>query len=136
MARILVIDDDNAVSVAIKSVLSREGFDVITALGGRSGLHATELYAFDIVIVDMVMPELDGLETIRLLHDMAPRIPVIAVSGYMFEPTSAATSDFLGVADKFGITCCLRKPFGPEELIVAVETCIGRKPLQACGGRA
>ncbi len=135
MTRILVIDDDNTVSVAIRVMLAREGFDVITAPGGKSGLKAVEIYAFDIVIVDMVMPELDGLETIRLLHEIAPSVPVIAVSGYMFEPGSAATSDFLGVADKFGITYCLHKPFLAQDLMTAVTACIGHGPLRASAGQ-
>jgi DNA-binding response OmpR family regulator len=134
MTRILVIDDDDSVSIAIKLVLVREGFDVITVPGGKGGLQAVELYAFDLVIVDMVMPDIDGLETIRLLHEIAPKVPVIAVSGYMFTPSTAATSDFLGVADRFGITYCLHKPFRPEELLVAVSACVSGTGLRAQPG--
>ena len=125
MPRILVIDDDNAVVTAIKAVLMRSGFEVITAPGGKSALKAVEVYAFDLVIVDMVMAELDGLETIRLLHEVAPRVPVIAVSGFMFKPSVPATADFLGLAAKLGIAYCLHKPFRPDELIAAVKACVG-----------
>jgi DNA-binding response OmpR family regulator len=123
--RILVIDDDNTVVTAIRAVLLRSGFEVITAPGGKSALKAVEVYAFDLVIVDMVMEELDGLETVRLLHEVAPRVPVIAVSGFMFKPGVAATSDFVGLAARLGIAYCLHKPFRPDELLAAVKACIG-----------
>jgi DNA-binding response OmpR family regulator len=123
--RILVIDDDATVVTAIKAVLMRSGFEVITAPGGKFGLRAVEIYAFDLVIVDMVMEEMDGLETVRLLHEAAPKVPVIAVSGFMFKPSVPATSDFLGLAAKLGIAYCLHKPFRPDELITAVKACIG-----------
>jgi DNA-binding response OmpR family regulator len=123
--RILVIDDDNTVVTAIRAVLLRSGFEVITAPGGKSALKAVEVYAFDLVIVDMVMEELDGLETVRLLHEVAPRVPVIAVSGFMFKPGVAATSDFVGLAARLGIAYCLHKPFRPDELLSAVKACIG-----------
>ena len=125
MPRILAIDDDNAVAAAIKAVLTRSGFEVITVPGGRGALQAVEIYAFDLVIVDMVMEEIDGLETIRLLHEVAPKVPVIAISGFMFKPSVPATADFVGLAAKLGITHCLHKPFRPDELIAAVKACIG-----------
>jgi DNA-binding response OmpR family regulator len=123
--RILVIDDDDTVANAIKAVLMRSGFEVITAPGGKSALKAVEVYAFDLVIVDMVMEEMDGLETVRLLHEVAPKVPVVAVSGFMFKPSVPATADFLGLAAKLGIAYCLHKPFRPDELIAAVKACIG-----------
>jgi DNA-binding response OmpR family regulator len=135
--RILVIDDDNTVVTAIKAVLIRSGFEVITAPGGKSALKAVEVYAFDLVIVDMVMEEIDGLETIRLLHEVAPKVPVIAVSGFMFKPGVPATADFLGFAEKLGIAYCLHKPFRPDELVAAVKTCIGAGTFEdACTLRA
>ncbi len=123
MSRVLVIDDDTAVIAAIRAVLVRSGLEVITAPGGKSALRAVEIYAFDLVIVDMVMEEMDGLETIRLLQEVAPKVPVIAISGFMFKPGVAATADFVGLAGKLGIGACLHKPFRPDELMRAVETC-------------
>jgi len=128
--RILVIDDDTTVITAIKAVLMRSGFEVITAPGGKSALKAVEVYAFDLVIVDMVMEEIDGLETIRLLHEVAPKVPVIAVSGFMFKPSVPATADFLGLAAKLGIAYCLHKPFRPDELIAAVKACVGEATFE------
>jgi CheY-like chemotaxis protein len=130
MLRILVIDDDEMVTTAIKAVLMRCGLEVVTAPSGESGLSEIEIHTFDLVIVDMVMEEMDGLETIRLLHEVAPKVPVIAVSGFMFKPSVAATSDFLGLAAKLGIAYCLHKPFRPDELIAAVKACVGEENFE------
>ena len=125
MSRVLVVDDDTAVRTVIKTVLEREGFDVVLAGDGASGIAAIQLHAFDVVIVDIFMPGMDGLETIRVFNKYAPSVPVIAISGFLFRGTSAPAPDFLAMATKLGAAYSLHKPFRPNDLLRVVEACLG-----------
>src|SRR5262245_64476782 len=107
MSRILVVDDDNSVRSAIRTLLEHEGHTVAVAESGRAGLNLLETHVFDVVIVDIFMPGMDGLETIKAFHRHAPSVPIIAVSGFMFRDASAPAPDFLGMATKLGATFSL-----------------------------
>jgi CheY-like chemotaxis protein len=124
MASILVIDDDSAVSTTIKLLLDRAGHDVVVANDGRKGLKAFESGQFDLVIVDVFMPGMDGLETIRLVHRQRPELPILVISGNAFPTDSNPTPDFLNMATKLGAITSLRKPFKPAELLTAVARCL------------
>ncbi len=82
MARILVIEDDPSLALAIKTVIRNEGLDVMIAASGRCGLEAAETADIDVIIVDIFTPGMDGIETIRALRECAPDVPIIAVSGH------------------------------------------------------
>ena len=125
MSRVLVVDDDKAVRTVIKTVLELEGFDVVVAEDGRSGIAAIQSYSFDVVIVDIFMPGMDGLETIRLFNKHAPSVPVIAISGFLFRNSSIPAPDFLSMATKLGAAYSLHKPFRPKDLLRVVEACLG-----------
>jgi CheY-like chemotaxis protein len=84
MVRILVVDDDVLICSAIKAWLSVKPFEVVTADGGVAGLAALESTAFDLMIVDIFMPNMNGFQSIREFHQRAPKIPLIAISGYVF----------------------------------------------------
>jgi len=129
MPRILVVDDDKAVRTVIKTVLEHEGFDVIGAEDGRSGITAIQSSQFDVVIVDIFMPGMDGLETIRLFNKHAPSVPVIAISGFMFRNSATPAPDFRSMATKLGATYSLHKPFRARELMHAVSACLKRAAL-------
>jgi DNA-binding response OmpR family regulator len=124
MSRVLVVDDDKAVRTVIKTVLELEGFDVIVAEDGRSGIAAIQSYSFDVVIVDIFMPGMDGLETIRIFNKHAPTVPVIAISGFLFRDSSIPAPDFLSMATKLGAAYSLHKPFRPKDLLRVVEACL------------
>jgi CheY-like chemotaxis protein len=81
MTKILVIDDDALVGATLKSVLTRKAYDVVCTSSGREAVALVQLEDFDLVICDLVMPDMEGLETITRLKKMRPRLPVIAVSG-------------------------------------------------------
>jgi CheY-like chemotaxis protein len=125
MSRVLVVDDDKAVRTVIKTVLELEGFDVVVAEDGRSGIAAIQSYSFDVVIVDIFMPGMDGLETIRIFNKHAPSVPVIAISGFLFRDSSIPAPDFLSMATKLGAAYSLHKPFRPKDLLRVVEACLG-----------
>jgi CheY-like chemotaxis protein len=125
MARILVIDDEVCVRNAIRLILAHRGHHVVVAECGQRGVDAIEAYAFDAVIVDIFMPGMDGFQTIRILRQSAPRVAIIAISGYAFREASWPMPDFLKMACDLGATSCLRKPFKAWEIIKAVETSCG-----------
>ena len=132
MARILVIDDDNLVLSSLRIQLEANDHEVITADSGHAGITMVSRDAFDVVICDVFMPDMDGFETIRAIHERDPDVPVIVISGFTFRHTTAPTPDFLAMATELGAACSLRKPFRPNELLHAVNGCLrGRAPALA-----
>jgi CheY-like chemotaxis protein len=121
MTRILVIDDDFSVSIAIQILLRSRGYEVVLAQTGHAGAEAFAASRFDVVMVDLFMPEMDGFETISKLRQYLPTVPIVAMSGFRFCEPIAAVPDFLDVAAKLGATSCLRKPFGPRQLMAAID---------------
>ena len=71
MTRVLVVDDDPMVCMAIEIYLERHGFEVAIADGGETGLRALEGSSFDLMIVDIFMPHMRGFESIRIFHERA-----------------------------------------------------------------
>ena len=128
MLRILVVDDDPMVCTALELCLVRHNFLVTIADGGESGLHALEGTSFDLMIVDIFMPHMRGFESVRIFHERAPEIPLIAMSGYAFANADTSSPDFLRMTLELGATCCLRKPFTPKALLAAVNDCLS-KPM-------
>jgi CheY-like chemotaxis protein len=124
--RILVVDDDPMVCVAIEVCLQREGFDVTVADGGEAGMRALEGSSFDVMLIDVFMPHMRGFESIRMFHDRMPEVPIIAMSGYAFANTERAP-DFLRMTIELGAACCLRKPFTPNALLTTVNECLTKQ---------
>ena len=124
MRRILVVDDDPQIGVAIRAWLKRHGFRVAIADGGISGLSALDNSTFDLMIVDIFMPNMRGFESIRVFHDHAPSIPLIAISGYAFSGPGASNPDLPRMALRLGATRCLRKPFKPTTLLGVIDECL------------
>jgi len=130
MAQILVIDDDHAVRGAMQLLLQAEGFDVVVASDGPNGIVTAQANAPDLVIVDLFMPGMTGVDTIRAIRERIPRVPIIAVSGVLASST-ASSVDSLSSAALTGADLTLHKPFRPNELLKAVRRSMG--PLQAYG---
>jgi CheY-like chemotaxis protein len=130
MKRILVVDDDRLVANAIHAWLENRGFEVVTADGGATGLSALGGSTFDLLIIDIFMPHMRGFESIRVFHQRAPMIPVIAISGYVFAEQRVPAPDFLRMALELGATRCLRKPFTPATLLAVVDLCLSEVATQ------
>jgi CheY-like chemotaxis protein len=124
MRRILVVDDDPHICLAVRAWLKRYGFKVAIANGGMSGLAALDNSTFDLMVVDIFMPNMRGFESIRVFHNHAPTIPLIAISGFAFSGPGASSPDFLRMALKLGATRCLRKPFRPTTLLGVIDECL------------
>ena len=124
MARVLVVDDDPMVCMAIEVYLERHNFQVTIADGGEAGLRALDSQSFDLMIVDIFMPHMRGFESIRIFHERAPSLPLIAMSGYAFANLNTPAPDFLRMALELGASRCLRKPFTPVALLTAINECL------------
>jgi CheY-like chemotaxis protein len=124
MPRVLVVDDDPMVCMAIEIYLERHSFQLTIADGGEAGLRALEGTAFDLMIVDIFMPHMRGFESIRIFHERAPTIPLIAMSGYAFANLNSPAPDFLRMALELGASRCLRKPFTPMALLTVINECL------------
>jgi CheY-like chemotaxis protein len=124
LAKILIVDDDSAVQATIRLLLERAGHSVVVASDGRQGLAAFEAGDFDLLFLDIFMPGMDGLETMRLIHQQQPLIPIIVISGNPVTWDSASGPDFLTMATKLGAVSSLQKPFKPAALLAAVAGCL------------
>lgn len=124
MARILVIDDDRAVSTVVLLLLERQGHEAVSANDGKQGLEILKRHEFDLLIIDIFMPGMDGFETIRAVRQNKPNMPFIVMSGAHNRP--GPIPDFLHMATKLGAIASLRKPFTPQVLIATVTSCLGQ----------
>jgi CheY-like chemotaxis protein len=122
LARILIIDDDRAVQATIRLLLERAGHSVVVASDGRNGIAIFESEEFDLLFLDIFMPGMDGFETMRVVHQQQPRIPIIVISGNPIPSGSGA--NFLTMATKLGAVSSLQKPFKPAALLAAVAGCL------------
>jgi CheY-like chemotaxis protein len=124
VAKILIVDDDSAVQATIRLLLERAGHSVVVADDGRKGLAVFEAGDFDLLFLDIFMPGMDGLETMRLVHQQQPLIPIIVISGNPLTSESGSGPDFLTMASRLGAVSSLQKPFRPAALLAAVAGCL------------
>jgi DNA-binding response OmpR family regulator len=135
VANILIIDDDRAVSTAIGLVLEHNDHVVVVADDGQKGLDLFEASPFDLLIIDIFMPGMDGFEMMNLVRRKRPETPIIAISGHMFQSNAAEVPDFLRMATRLGAVSSLQKPFRPRELLAAIAECLAKSqaPREAAG---
>ncbi len=113
---VLVVDDDQAVGRVVSRALELDGFVTVSATNGREALQLLDRHEgpIDLVVTDLVMPEMDGRELIRILRERRPGLPIVSMSGY----TDAASLS-PGVLE-YG-SGFLAKPFTPEQLVAKVR---------------
>jgi CheY-like chemotaxis protein len=124
LARILVVDDDAAVQGTVRLLLERAGHSVVTAGDGRKGLSLCETSDFDLLFLDIFMPGMDGFETMRMVRQQHPLMPIIVISGRPISVEPESAPDFLTMATKLGAVSSLQKPFKPADLLAAVTGCL------------
>lgn len=121
MAQLLVIDDDEQVRKTLANMLSSAGHTVATADDGRSGARAAAIAAYDVILVDILMPEKEGIETIIELRRQQPSVKLIAISG----GGRTESVDFLDLAKQLGADAALRKPIALRRLVETVNALLG-----------
>lgn len=107
--RALVADDDAAIRVHLAAMLSEDGCRVDLCEDGASALEAVRRSRYELLVLDVLMPRLTGLEVLGELRGRGSRVPVVLISGTLWDGVVRAASA-LG-----GPTVCLAKPFGPAE---------------------
>ncbi len=120
MARVLLIDDDAEVRDMVRKALRSAGHEVIVSEDGREGAKCFRKTPADVVITDMVMPNEDGIETIKALKREFPDVRIIAMSG------GSARGGMLSAARHLGAVAVIEKPFTKTELLDAVEKALVR----------
>ena len=128
MARILVVDDDPDLLRTVRRILEADDHEVSTAVNGKSALEDFAESAPELVISDVYMPEMDGIEFLIRLQAAFPGVKIVAMSGGGFK----AKEDVLGTATALGAVATLEKPFTVEDLQGAVRAALGE---EAAGGR-
>ena len=130
MASILIIDDEEDIRDALKMVLESAGHTVRLASNGNEALALQRKVAADLIITDIIMPEKDGVSTIKEIREEFPGIRVIAISGgggvqpTEYVPDAITTTAYLVVAKQAGADRVFTKPFERKELIQAVDDLI------------
>jgi CheY-like chemotaxis protein len=117
MQRILVIDDDNALRTGIVGFLKVAGYDVRSAANGQEAMRLLKEGPVDLVITDINMPEMDGIEVLMELRAQVPDLPVLAMSGGGLVPHQL----LLGNASALGAVRAIAKPFDLSYLLEVVQ---------------
>ena len=112
--RILVIDDEQVICDACSLILSERGYTVDHCITGRAGLQAIEKVVYDMVLLDLKLPDLDGMDILKHIKRETADLCVIVMTGYDTIPVAVEAMK-LGAADYLG------KPFTDDELIAAME---------------
>jgi DNA-binding NtrC family response regulator len=124
--RVLVIDDDDCVGAAIQSLLARHKSETVLAGRAHAGIHALESSSFDVVLIDLFMPGMSGLDAITHIR-RGSETPIIAMSGFRLR-NSENSIDYLGMAMQRGASTCIRKPFDSQQLIEAINRSLNSPP--------
>jgi len=123
-ANILVIDDELTVCKSCQKILSEEGYSVTKTLNAREGLEEAKKKDFDLAIVDLKMPDMDGMAVVEAIRKERPDMQVIIMTGYS-TVASAVEGMKLGAADY------ISKPFTPDEMTTAVKKALQEKKRRA-----
>jgi len=115
--RILIIDDEESIRNVLCSLLEDAGYEVMEAENGRVGIQQCRRTPVDLVITDIIMPEREGLETIRELRRLYPGMKIFAMTGARI----SKQLDVLNIAATFGAVRTFDKPFELVEILRAVQ---------------
>ncbi len=117
MKTILVIDDNEAICETLEIFFKEKGFNVLTAGDGNIGMTLLNDNHVDLVILDMIMPEKDGVETLLDLKKLSSKVPIIVISGGREVPPEF----YLKTAKELGVKYTFRKPFDRNDILLAVN---------------
>jgi CheY-like chemotaxis protein len=130
MARVLIIDDDELFIKLMVHALKQRGHEVEFALDGLAGSRVFSQSRFDVVVCDIVMPEQEGVETIKMMRRERPDVGIVAISGGL-SLSHTTNIDVLHIAGQFGANATLKKPFQLSDLTAAVDSVLATPPSGA-----
>jgi DNA-binding NtrC family response regulator len=116
--RALVVDDEPVVCESCRRILIGQGFQVETSTDSSTGLRLAELNEYDVILLDIRMPFIDGVRFLERLRQVRPVVPVIVITGH-------AADAYTRAAYRLGICECIAKPFTPAEIAQAVHRSLG-----------
>ncbi|HEY2685044.1 MAG TPA: response regulator [Steroidobacteraceae bacterium] len=131
MHRVLIVDDELDVRDAVKRVLERAGYTVEAVESASEALESLRHTNVDVVITDIIMPKVNGVEAIHEIRASFPRVKIIAISGggnfgiTAYQPSAITTTAYLAAAERAGAHLILTKPFESSDLVRAVESVLG-----------
>jgi CheY-like chemotaxis protein len=131
MHNILIVDDEPDVRDAVKRVLDRAGYTVHTTDSAAEAMAELERTRTDVVITDIIMPKIDGVQLIESIRKLFPAVRIIAISGggnfgiAAYQPQAITTTAYLASAEQAGAHLALTKPFESIDLIQAIEKVLG-----------
>lgn len=120
MAQICLIEDDKMIREILERILKKIGHTVTVATNGREGLKAFDSAQFDLVITDIIMPEVEGIEVVRAVKERSPETKIIAMSG----GGRVGNTDFLKIAKSLGADAILYKPVTKSQFMEALDSCL------------
>lgn len=119
--RILFVEDDTALRKALARLVRNKGYDVLEAENGRAAIQQLGEKPVDLLITDMIMPEMDGVQTIMAVRSRCPGAKIIAVAEHGITPAESS----LKIARALGSHKALVKPITPDELLDAIRELVG-----------
>ena len=120
-ARVLIVDDEPNILAAVRPLLAANGYEVVTAMSGRATLDAVQREPLDVIVLDLGLPDLDGIEVCRIIREESA-VPIIVLSARGSEADKVHALD--AGADDY-----VTKPFGPEELLARIRVAVRRVDL-------
>lgn len=120
MKKVLVIDDEAIVRISSERTLTPEGYEVRLASSGREGIEILEKESFGLILLDLKMPDMDGIAVLKVIMERWPETKVIIVTGYSTVETAVQ-------ALRLGAYNHIEKPFIPDALIAAVQEAFENK---------
>ena len=118
MKRILLVDDDESVLKSLSVLLVSEGYEVVALTGGAETKEKVDEEDFDLLVVDIRMDPVDGMEVMAYAHDRKPDLPIIVISAYSSDEIAERSFEL-------GCKAYIRKPFKIEDVLATVDEILG-----------
>ncbi len=120
-AKILVVDDEQNICTFLSELLNDQGHKITTVKNGYQAIEEVRKSSFDLILLDVVMPSMNGLDTYREIKKINPKIPTVMMTGYPIKGyiVKQALSE--------GVKTCLDKPFDIDEVVTIIEEILEAK---------
>lgn len=122
---ILIVDDDRQLRRLCRTALEETGYFVREATNGKSALAAIKQTSFQLIVLDLSMPDMDGFEFLKIARAELPKLKIVVISGFL-------GGSMLKVAKLFGAAATLAKPFSTDSLVSVVDEVLAEnRPIRA-----